>query len=503
MDITWLNNQRGLIFDKSNEHLYDEVVKCCELDMLRPAYILAWILIVESLRGKIEKLATLGDNRAILELQQIEKKELAKSSNDKVIYDGALNCEIVESRYSAELDYFWQQRCLYAHPYHKAPTELDVQHIVTKAFEMVLKSDVYYHKDRINEIVTEEVANFHIVPQVVTDQIDHIRHHLLLIREEHYPFLYKTLFFELSKAMDVRNANVYRYLALFIRLLVEEKNFDLNRADSGLQNQISAYADKLWGMMWLSPSIWTKIAPIHQDQLFNYVELQSYDIRQLRCVNELLVSGIALSPHYLDVYYTGLDKKPLEDIWPLYYDQEKLVNRIEATWIKSTDFRHQARFIEWLKDNQDNFDTLFNDDIKLKLGIILGKCCRNNTFVALEYIKNLPRNMKSNAPFVRGMAGGIFLYNEALFIPTNCTMRIIELIHGLPIENQDCIVGDISQLTISHHSFDVDYKDAIIRKLEDYKEQMSSETYQKWLDILNAYYEIDGFAEHMSVGDII
>ena len=381
MDIEWLNNQRQFIANANDAQLYDEIVKCCESGLLRAAYILTWILIVESLRNKIEALANLGDRRAIHALENIEGVEKAKQANDKIITDKAISCLVVDARYVSDLSYFWDQRCLYAHPYQTAPSDADLTLIITKALEMVLKSGVQYHKDRISEIIKNEVTNFHIVPQNEPEQKEHIRRHLLMIREAHYAFLYKTLFFEFSLAVDAKNIPLYRYLALFIELLVNEANYDINIDANGLQRQIATYPLAVWSMIYLAPSIWEKINITYRDSLFNCIMLPSENsFAYARCAYKLFKNGNTVSSRQKQIYYDELAKQDIGAAWYFYHDHSKLIGRIETEWIIPTSYRKQEMYVEWLKTIWKAF-VIFFINLQIHQKVIIIQCVIQNFII--------------------------------------------------------------------------------------------------------------------------
>lgn len=54
---------KATIINKDDAQLYDEVIACYKNELYRSGYLLAWILLIESLKRKIIKLADLEDAR--------------------------------------------------------------------------------------------------------------------------------------------------------------------------------------------------------------------------------------------------------------------------------------------------------------------------------------------------------------------------------------------------------------------------------------------------------
>ena len=489
MDIEWLKNQRLCIVNANDAQLYDEIVKCCESGLLRAAYILSWILLVESLRHKIETLANLGDRRAIQALENIEGVEKAEQANDKIIVDKAISCLVIDARYKSDLNYFWNQRCLYAHPYQTAPNDADVTLIITKALELVLKTGVHYHKDRIDEIVKNEVACFHIVPQNEPEQKERIRHHLLMVREEHYAFLYKTLFFEFSQAVDVKNIPLYRYLALFIELLVNETTFDINKDANGLQKQIANFPLMVWSLMYLAPSIWEKIDIAYRDSLFNCILLPSdNNFLYARCAYKLFVNGNTLTERYEQIYYDELGKHDINSSWSFYHNHSILLQRIDSEWVATCSYKTQEWYVDWLKSCFGNM-SIFSSDEHEKLGNMFGKCCKNHTYVALDYLKSMPDEWNTYPRFKVGLVKGAYTLDTYLHIPMNCPVSVFKVFLNLSQEHQASVLSDLLQREVKTKSYDSEGRDALKKVIEENKNNITQATIDQLMVLLDKFYK--------------
>lgn len=241
MDIEKYRRQDSSIVSDKDRIIYKEVLLACEHGIYRGAYVLAWIAIIESLKGKIYDLADLGDSRATNVKSNIEDGENKHLSTDRTIFEGAANCEIVPAIYISELNYLWEQRCLYAHPYQHSPNEGDVMHIIDKALEITLTKELMYSRDRIDSFIKEEMDAFHLVPSLEDAQTDHIRHHLSLVKEKHYAPLFKNLFYWTRICMDTKQHSKLRYVLRFIRIFVAEKNPNLNDASFSIQKGVANY----------------------------------------------------------------------------------------------------------------------------------------------------------------------------------------------------------------------------------------------------------------------
>ncbi|MEE0950824.1 MAG: hypothetical protein U0L62_01255 [Paludibacteraceae bacterium] len=479
MNIEWLNSRKKEILNPHDAQLFDEIIRCCEAGLLRAAYIMTWILIVESLRNKIEKLSLLGDARAIKAFENIEGVEKAKKSNDDIIIKKALECQVVVSRYSSDLTYFWEQRCLYAHPYQTAPKEADVILIISKALEMVLKVELIYHKEHITEIIENEVANFHIVPQSLPEQQEHIKHHLLLIRNEHYLFLYKTLFYQFCLAVEHRNKLIYQYLSQFIQILICDVGVDICGDENALPKQIATHAKKVWYLIALTPSLWKKIDQRSQDSLFNCILIPSEDnFICARCAYRVIENGSKLSPKNEKIYYDEMSKHDIESSWQYYFDHNELLGRIETEWISTFSFSKQAKYVNWLDSIQHDMSIFTPEDCR-KLGVFLGECCVNNTFVAKDYVSILPDTLKQSTQFLIGMIESVFVNKNKFNLPRNCTKCILPHFFLLPNEEQDDLMSHFSILEVHTQFADDEYKEQLKDIVENNKYKISANSFER------------------------
>ena len=82
MDIEKYRRQDSSIVSDKDRIIYKEVLLACEHGIYRGAYVLAWIAIIESLKGKIYDLADLGDSRATNVKSNIEDGENKHLSTD-------------------------------------------------------------------------------------------------------------------------------------------------------------------------------------------------------------------------------------------------------------------------------------------------------------------------------------------------------------------------------------------------------------------------------------
>lgn len=99
---------KSIIIDNDDAKLYDEVVSCYKNRLYRSGYLLSWILLIESLKRKILKLAELDDARGKQEWGKIETLEKQHQSTDTQIISSAKECEIISDTEYTTISSLWQ-----------------------------------------------------------------------------------------------------------------------------------------------------------------------------------------------------------------------------------------------------------------------------------------------------------------------------------------------------------------------------------------------------------
>ena len=94
----WMTKLRAQIIDKKDAENFDDLIKCYQNGLLRAGFLLAWLMLIESLKRKIVDLANKGVKVAVSELKTITTTEDAMHSNDEVMWKGALKCDLITKR---------------------------------------------------------------------------------------------------------------------------------------------------------------------------------------------------------------------------------------------------------------------------------------------------------------------------------------------------------------------------------------------------------------------
>ena len=83
-DVKWLEELKAQIIEDRDKENFNDLIKCYENGILRAGFVMAWLMLVESLKRKVVELADKEVKVAVKERENIQKVEDAMRSNDEV-----------------------------------------------------------------------------------------------------------------------------------------------------------------------------------------------------------------------------------------------------------------------------------------------------------------------------------------------------------------------------------------------------------------------------------
>ena len=447
-DLQWVKLQKSLIKEASDASLYDDIITCYENGLYRPGFILTWLLLIESLKRKLLELESIGNTKALAENQKIQKLEASHKSVDVEIYNAAKVCEIITDSEFTIIDSLWQQRCVFSHPYMANVTIKDFEYIIEKLINISYLKPILMTKDMINDYINNLKTYPHTLPMNVSAKTPLIRDKIKLVSEKHYPFLYKTLQFELSKEVAANGwrSNLSTTFRCFIYILLNEFVIDINDKKMGVESHLIRNPEICWLYFFLV-DLWNKLDLKYKDMLiefFNNTELKSLDY-VLYNVKNLMKSES--NPRYLKIYYNKIKHLDLtSDILSFYYDKEKLVNDITDRYIDGNIFTMQGVFVDFLI-SIDNIHSYFSPMQCYKLGTLLARCFENGTFKAQIFINETNNRAKIGEDFLKGFIDQLMISNDmAPKLNINNLSLILNIMSKLSDECTNEILVHISSI---------------------------------------------------------
>ena len=156
----WGRDLQRRVLDSQDKLALGEAIRLYEAKFYRSSYIYAWIVVAESIRSRVKIAADSGERPAQIVFAEVERLENAGQGVDKVLIEAASSLSLVPAEDLSYLNTFWGKRCIFAHPYEKAPTKEEVRFVIAHIVEMLLSKQLFHRKQFIDsELQSLRVAH--------------------------------------------------------------------------------------------------------------------------------------------------------------------------------------------------------------------------------------------------------------------------------------------------------------------------------------------------------
>lgn len=445
-DVKWLEELKAQIIEDRDKENFNDLIKCYENGILRAGFVMAWLMLVESLKRKVVELADKEVKVAVKERENIQKVEDAMRSNDEVILKAALACDLVTPEEKGVLDMLWGKRCIMSHPYMPEVKENDFRYMVENLVSISLGKTVLWSQSMIDDSFESIRDSIFIIPNTEEQCRDLATKTLAQIPDKNLPYFWKTVFFEYSNSIGTGKRKYSSFLRLLAMFFIIQVRVDINDAKYALATQIKKYCHVCW-RLFCRRNTWKKLSPDFQGQLFRYLEDNKDEaIKVLTYVRSLVQKMDDLDQEYVDSYYALLNEHDVIDVEDYYVDKELFLKRLYEENITGWQFTDHARFIEMLEGmNQEDIDEYTPHQLR-RIGRYVMICCRNNTFKAQRFVKFDLGIWKSQKDFVTGFVLECFSENGNLHIKDSKIEYAFSVMNDVSEEWRLVIIEEISKL---------------------------------------------------------
>lgn len=446
----WINDLRNQITEEEDKILFDETSGCFLTGHYRAAYILSWITIIESLKRKIKLFSNLGDSRATDAVKEIEEAEDKKLSTDRLIFEESKKCGIIDNADLSTINYLWEQRCLFAHPYNKQPEIDEVKHIIGQSIKLVLGRHLLYNKDFLSDL-SENIAT---KPFFLPNEIERVREFAIrtIARTpiDLHPFFFKTLLFKVGQIIEVpEKFNELRKLRYYLVELFANTELNLSDNKWSLEDRVTKFPYECV-VGFVHQDIWEKLPMRIKEMLIAYVvsENDTKRLINLKAIVRSLIENNKLEEALRLKFYSKLEKLDFNSAINFYGNNDSKYDRIIAE-LESWQYERQNPVIDHLKtEGAAEFLNSLHTEKQFYLGRLLRACASGGhwkTQYLLSDIINgtvtVPENLKA------GIALSSFINRQDKYsLDREFVVRAVKLLNTISEEIQNQVYSQVNKV---------------------------------------------------------
>lgn len=468
----WIDDLRGQIIDSEDKVLFEEAVGCLENNFMRPAYIITWLCLIESLKSKLYKLSNLGDTKAVDAIKKIETNEEQSNSVDKVIFEESKNCGIIEITDYSVIKFLWEQRCIFAHPYRLQPQLDEVKHILSQTVKLSLSKDLFFTKDYLSETANNIVEKPFYLPLEKGKLDDYSRKILSRTPQKLYPFFFKTLLFKIGTIKDDdTKINEQVKLRQFIIETLGSVEKSLSDSSWSIEDRAIKYPYECF-IGFVSTVIWPKISDRVKEILISYIETEEnpHKISVIKLIAKGLIENEVLEDRFKNKFIKYLNKQSFNNSIYYYGDNKSAYDRI-ITELETFDYSFQNEVIDFLKT--ENGISLINGldfQKQFNLGRILKAASRNNHFKSQSLVQSIITSSTNYSDFVVGGVayGHIITHRDLLCVDLKQIIPMVKALNYTEQKIQEFVYNKIYEGIDSKHADEFEkmsYSDELMRAI--------------------------------------
>ncbi len=415
--MTEIKNLENQIINDIDKILFHESIKCLEAKTYRSGYIITWVSIVESLRRKISDLANTGDKQSQDSLRKIEFLESKHKSADVQIIEEALNISLIENEDHTKLEFFWNQRCLFAHPYEKAPSEDELIFIIKQSIHITLGRKLEFKKNYIEQLVKNLSNKSHFLANDENSIKIYSQKIIPRIAKNLHSYFFKVLIAKIGELKDDETKKVFLLrLRIFSHQLLEYTRQDLSDNKFRMEDLALNYTYE-FALGTCQGQIWKRLSTRVRDLILEYV-VQDQDDHQ----NEHYVIIRILSKIYKeDLFSESNGKKFLNLInninilqaFDLYQNDSELVTRLIGEFDSGDYYRQQDSIIAMKSDNGQEFQDRITIIQSIDIGRRITTASEYGCYEAQDTLNN--PNYRFSDDFKSGFIVGLFVESNMEF----------------------------------------------------------------------------------------
>lgn len=451
-DEQWIQEVKDQIIEEDDKVLFEEAAGCFLSGYYRSAYIVSWISLIESLKRKIHILSNLGDSRATDAKQKIENAENDKQSADKLIFEEAKNCGIIDNADYSKVSFLWEQRCLFAHPYNLKPEVDEVKHIIGQTLRISLGKELHFNKTYLTELAD----NISSKPFFLPTEIDQVRNYanrtISRIPKELHPFFFKILLFKVGEiALAEDKFNELRKLRYFIVELFINTQIPLDTTDWSIEHRVTNYPYECF-IGFVHQETWTLLPDRIKEMLISYMENEK-DTTKLIAIKSIcgyLVQDNKLEDRFKNRFHKKLNSLSFDSAIHFYGEPKSKFNRIWED-LAGYQYDEQNPVIDYLRtDRGIELINGLDKEKQVKLGRLLKSAAANNHWKSQNIITSIKNGLLNYSEWLKsGITIATFSdLNDEFVLDKKYLNSFVEIMNGLSEDIQNESYNFIENLIV-------------------------------------------------------
>ncbi len=146
------------ILSDEDRPLFDEAVKAANVGALRAAYIMVWLACAESLKRRFKE-AAVRDSAAGVVVAEIDRREQNQNAVDKILITHAKKYGFISDSGHTDLVNVYDNRCVYGHPYHEAPSVEKLMAAANAVVGLVLSQPILLKQGFGTQLLNDLMTN--------------------------------------------------------------------------------------------------------------------------------------------------------------------------------------------------------------------------------------------------------------------------------------------------------------------------------------------------------
>lgn len=405
------------ITNETDKILFYESIKCLESKTFRSGYIISWISIVESLKRKISDLANTGDKQSQDSLKKIESLESKHKSADVQIIEEALRISLIENEDYTKLEFFWNQRCLFAHPYEKAPSEDELIFIIKQSINLTLGRKLEFKKNYIDQLIDNLINKPHFLAKDENSIRIYAQKAIPRIAKNLHSYFFKVLIAKIGDLKDNESKKVFLLrLRIFSHQLLKYTEQDISDNKFRMEDLALDHTYE-FALGTCEVEIWEKLSIRVRNLILEYVVQDQENHNNEHFVVIRILSDIYKNELFCDSheqkFLNLINNINIIQAFDFYQNDSKLVTRLIGEFNSGDFYRQQDSILALKSDDGQEFQDRITINQSIDIGRRITKASEYGCYEAQDSLNN--PNYRFSDNFKPGFIVGMFVENNMEF----------------------------------------------------------------------------------------